>query len=127
MTEVTNPAEAFEGCHGYKADGKLYLYTDGAMGMLSQEQIPRCDRIYLNNAAPGPRVFDSVEEARAAETMSDEALIEKVAEKERETTRKEVRKAFAQCAREHEGLPTPVFQRRVGECVDRAIPGVGKY
>lgn len=126
MAEVVNPGEAFEGCHGYKGDGTLYLWTDGAIGMLSQEQVSRCDQIYLNNTVPGPRVFDSVEEARAAETMSDEELIEKVAEKEREVSRKEVQNVFAQCASRYEGLPTPVFQNRVGECIDKAFPGKGK-
>lgn len=137
MARVIHPSEAFESCHGYKADGDLFLWTDGAIGMLSEEQIPRCRRIVIENAAPGPRSFKSVEEALKVETRgraggggggeSTKEIVHKATEKEREVTRKNVLDVFSQCAKKYKGLSVPEFQEKVGECVDKAFPGKGEY
>jgi len=67
MGVVVNPLKAFRVCHGYKIDHELLLWSPGVVGTLSDLQELQCQKIIIENAKGGPKVFYSVDEALEAE------------------------------------------------------------
>jgi len=71
MGKVVDPSRAFKVCHGYKVDGELFLWSKGVRGLLNNNQEYLCQKIVIENAKGGPRVFLTVEEAKAAKVEEE--------------------------------------------------------
>ncbi len=78
MGVVIDPTKAFKVCHGYKIDGFLALFSKGVIGMLSKDQIEKCQTIIIENAV-GQKVFHSVEEAMKAKVVEDKHMAQTLA------------------------------------------------